>query len=181
MKRPPGNFLSATAILLFSIGVLWNVAAAQKRPPIPYSDLGACPFECCTYRQWTVEKPTTVRTSMRKGSPIAFHLRRGEKVRGVTGVVITSNPGIARAVKPIDLGDIKLASGDRIFLYTNEGEGYVKAWYRGRFFGAEALDPGQFEIERQPKSVWWVKLRNSRGQIGWSREPENFGNVDQCG
>ena len=24
-------------------------------PPMPYIDQGACPFECCTYRDWVAE------------------------------------------------------------------------------------------------------------------------------
>ena len=43
------------------------------------------------------------------------------------------------------------------------------------------LDPDLFKVIREPKSVWWVKVRNRQGKIGWSREPENFGNIDQCG
>jgi hypothetical protein len=57
----------------------------------------------------------------------------------------------------------------------------MKGWTKGRFFQAEALDPDLFKVIREPKSVWWVKVRNRQGKIGWSREPENFGNIDQCG
>ena len=156
-------------------------ATAQRRPPAPYNDRGACPFECCTYRQWTVDKPTVVRAAMRDKAPIAFRLTRGQRVIGVTGVVITTEPGIAEALQDRDEGDVRIAKGERIYLYTNQGEGWVKAWSRGQFFGAEVLDPEQYRIIRQPRSVWWVKIRNRQGKAGWSRQPENFGNIDQCG
>lgn len=156
-------------------------AAAQSRPPASYSDRGACPFECCTYRQWTVDKATTVRAAMSESSPVAFRLAKGEKVRGITGVVITSQPGIAEALKGTEQDGVKLRRGERIYLYTNLGEGFVKGWFKGRFFQAEVLDSELFNIVRQPKSVWWVKVRNRQGKIGWSREPEHFGNMDQCG
>ena len=167
---------------LTALSVATGAARAQTQPPIPFVDRGACPFECCTYRRWTVEKPTVVRSRMSNSSPIAFRLRAGERgVRGITGVVITTQPGIAEAVKASEEGTVRLSRGDRIFLLTNLGEGIMKAWFKGRIFDAEPYDPGLFRILRHPTAVWWVKVRNSRGKIGWSRQPENFGNVDQCG
>ena len=32
-----------------------------------------------------------------------------------------------------------------------------------------------------PVAVWWVKIRNRRGQVGWTKFPENFDNKDSCG
>jgi len=32
-----------------------------------------------------------------------------------------------------------------------------------------------------PGTVWWVKIRNARGEIGWSNQPENFDNKDRFG
>jgi hypothetical protein len=157
------------------------VEAAAQNPPAPYSDRGACPFECCTYRRWTVEKATIVHSAMSDTSAVAFRLARGERVRGVTGVVITSQPGIAEALKATVQDGVRLRRGDRVYLYTDLGEGFVKGWFKGRFFQAEVLDPELFKIVRQPRSVWWVKVRNKQGKIGWSRQPEHFGNMDQCG
>lgn len=39
---------------------------------------------------------------------------------------------------------------------------------------------GVFNITEKPESVWWVKIRNNRGQTGWSNHPEAFGNMDAC-
>lgn len=167
--------------LSFVVCFLATVAAAQSPPPAPYSDRGACPFECCTYRRWTVDKATAVRSAMNDRSPVAFRLRAGERVRGITGLVITSQPGIADALKNTVQDGVRIARGGRIYLYTNLGEGFMKGWFKGRFFQAEVLDSELFKIVRQPKSVWWVKIRNREGKIGWSREPEHFGNMDQCG
>jgi hypothetical protein len=168
-----------TFLLIF--GVYISAASAQTRPPAPYSDRGACPFECCTYRQWTVDKATVIRSAMSDSSPVAFRLAKGERVRGITGVVITSQPGIAEGLKATEQNGVRIRRGDQIYLYTNLGEGFVKGWLKGRFFQAEVLDSDLFKIVRQPRSVWWVKVRNRQGKIGWSREPEHFGNMDQCG
>src|SRR5215218_5937120 len=164
-------------------GIFSSISFAQNNsgPPVPYIDKGACPFECCTYRQWSVEKATIVRISMNDSAPIRFSLGAGEKVQGMTGVVITTQPGIARALKNGTIGTMKIRKGEQFFVLTNLGEGFTKVWFKGRVFQGEPYDDSTFKFVRQPRSIWWVKIKNRRGQIGWSRQPENFGNVDQCG
>jgi len=150
-------------------------------PPVPYIDRGACPFECCTYRRWDVVKPTLMRSAMRDTAPVSFRLKAGEKVVGMTGVVITTQPGIVRVLKKTTLANVSLKSGDQLFLLTNLGEGFSKIWFKGRIFDGDPYDDAIYKTIREPKSVWWVKVKNRKGQIGWSRQPENFGNVDRCG
>jgi hypothetical protein len=172
-------------LLLFSLTVLIFAphAFGQRRegPSVPYFDRGACPFECCTYRRWNVDKPTAMRSAMRDNAPVSFRLKAGEKVVGMTGVVITTQPGILRVLKDTTLRDVSLRRGDKIYLLTNLGEGFSKVWYKGRIFEGDPYDESIFETLQERKSIWWVKVKNRRGQIGWSRQPENFGNVDQCG
>jgi len=157
------------------------VLSQNSRPPIPFVDKGACPFECCTYRDWTVDKPTAVRSGMSDSSAVSFRLKKGERVKGLTGVVITSQPGEVRVLKRTKIGKITAGPGDRLYLLTYIGEGFHRVWYRGRITEEETYDEAIFRQIKEPKSVWWVKVRNARGQIGWSREPDNFGNKDQCG
>jgi hypothetical protein len=162
---------------------LFSVASPQSKsgPPVPYIDKGACPFECCTYRQWNVVKATALRTSMSDSAPIGLRLKTGEKVLGVTGVVITTQPGIARAVKNGMVGTMRIRKGEQIYVLTNLGEGFAKVWFKGRVVQGEPYDEATFKFVRQPKSIWWVKIKDRRGRIGWSRQPENFDNIDQCG
>jgi|CXWL01.1.fsa_nt_gi hypothetical protein len=171
-------------ILVISLlfGTLASIANGQNsRPPIPFVDKGACPFECCTYRDWTVDKATTIRSAMRDSSPVAFRLRKGERMKGLTGVVITSQPGEVRVLKQTKIGRYTAKPGDTLYLLTYQGEGFHKVWFKGRISSEETYDTALFRQISEPKAVWWVKVRNSRGQIGWSREPDNFGNKDQCG
>ena len=153
----------------------------NSRPTMPFVDKGACPFECCTYREWTVDKATAVRSAMRDGSSIAFRLRKGERVRGLTGSVITSQAGEVRVLKRTKIGPFTAKPGDTLYLLTYVGEGFHRVWYRGKITEEETWDKSTFRQIREPKAVWWVKVRNSKGQIGWSREPDNFGNKDRCG
>jgi len=61
------------------------------------------------------------------------------------------------------------------------GEGFAKVWFKGRVVQGEPYDDSTFKFVREPKSIWWVKIKDRRGRIGSSRQPENFDNVDQCG
>lgn len=167
------------ALILGIVTILTN--GQNSRPPIPYIDKGACPFECCTYRAWTVDKPTVLRSAMRDGSAIAFRLKKGEKVKGLTGTVLTSQPGEVRVLKRTKIGKFTAQPGATLYLLTDVGEGFHRVWYKGKITEEDTYDKTIFRQIREPKSVWWVKVRNSRGQTGWSREADNFGNKDQCG
>jgi hypothetical protein len=162
----------------------FTIATYAQGPTLPYSDRGACPFECCTYRDWTANKSTTLYRQMRDGSARAFTVAKGEVVRGLTGVVITTRPGVATATADTMIGpreNIRVRKGDTLYLLTYQGEGFFKVWYKGRVITDVQVDDQKIKATRQPKSVWWVKVRNRRGQIGWSRLPDNFDNKDQCG
>lgn len=167
---------------VFSLTIAAFATFSQNtRPTMPFVDNGACPFECCTYRSWTVDKPTVVKSAMRDAASVAFRLRKGDRVKGLTGAVITSQPGEVRVLKRTKIGKLTAQPGDTLYLLTYVGEGFHRVWYKGKITEEETYDKAVFRQIRQPKSVWWVKVRNSRGQIGWSREPDNFGNKDQCG
>ena len=172
--------LGALALICSLLGV---TASAQKNsgPPVPYVDKGACPFECCTYRRWDVIKPTVLRSAMRDSAPVSVRLKAGESVTGMTGVVITTLPGIVEALKGTTIGRTRVNKGERVYVLTNLGEGFAKVWFRGRVLQGEPYDEGVFKLVRESKSVWWVKIKDRRGRTGWSREPDNFGNIDQCG
>lgn len=173
---------SAFATAALMCGVFGVLASAQKSgPPVPYVDRGACPFECCTYREWNVVKPTVIRKGMDDTSPIVARLKTGEKVVGMTGVVITIEPGIVRALKRTTVGNMRVNPGERVYVLTNQGEGFAKVWFKGRIVQGEPYDESIFTLIRETKSVWWVRIKDRRGRIGWSRQPDNFGNIDQCG
>jgi hypothetical protein len=118
---------------------------------------------------------------MNDTSPIIARLKAGEKVRGMTGVVITTEPGIVQALKRTAVGNMRVNRGDRVYVLTNLGEGFAKVWFKGQVVQAEPYDESIFKPIRRAKSVWWVKIKDRRGRIGWSRLPENFDNIDQCG
>ena len=58
-------------------------------------DSGACPFECCTYRDWTAETTLTAYESHdpRSRGRVVFTLAPGERVTALTGIVRTTVAG----------------------------------------------------------------------------------------
>ena len=50
-----GHFMKLAFVCLLGVR---STVALQTAPALPYESPGACPFECCTYRTWTVEAHT---------------------------------------------------------------------------------------------------------------------------
>lgn len=169
----------------------------QPGPKLPFEDKGACPFECCTYREWWPIEPVEIRTARQEQAPVAFTLKKDEHVRAVTGVVVTTKPGTVKFSEPVNLdtksGVIQITPEDSFYLLTYLGEGYTKAWFKGRLYtevdastvfnGLCERDPSlcKGKVIEPPVRVWWVQVRNARGQTGWTSEPDKFDNKDACG
>ena len=171
------------------------VMSGQSGPKLPYVDYGACPFEGCTYRAWSVLADTRLLAARRDNARVVTRVEPGATVRGVTGVVVTTKLGRAIVVRERRIGRRQMAvrPGDRVDLLHYLGEGYWKYSLRGiideefipdqpsckdnsRLFNECSLQLGE-----APVTVWWVKIRTRKGQEGWTREHEHFGNKDRFG
>lgn len=177
--------------LLLLIGLFLSGNAFAQSPKVPYKDVGACPFECCGYGDWTANKATVLYKQMSEKSAVAFRVTRREKVTGVTGVVITSKAGTVKVLKDYtakefsaDLtkpaNEIFIKSGEVFYVLTSLGEGFHQLWYKGKFFQDEIYNEKNMKILTMPVADWWVKIKNRKGQIGWTKLPENFDNKDGC-
>lgn len=195
--------LKSSWILALALAIIIPLAAyAQNSPPLPYEDAGACPFECCTYREWIANKTTPIHRTRNNSSPVVFTVNSRERVRGVTGVVITTKAGEIKITRSIAIQDytgsqgtntartIQARSGDIIYLLTPLGEGAYKAWFKGKLIVINALDVMEANQRgsagagaRIPAvtNTWWVQIRNTQGQSGWTDRPGNFDNKDACG
>jgi hypothetical protein len=164
----------------------------QSKPPAVYVDKGACPFECCTYREWKTEKTTVAYVRPSKGSRPVGKFKVGSTVVGLTGEVRTV-PGKFIILKNHD----KYKPGDVLWVYTPLGEGFYKVWFRGKMHD-EGLDymSGPFErsmpkcedtpgcwgkLEKELKVEWWVKIKSAEGWVGWTDQTGNFSHMDACG
>jgi hypothetical protein len=124
-------------------------------------------------------------------------VRRGQRVRGVTGVVVTSKFGHAVVRRGITIGTdrpLKVEPGEKVLIVHYVGEGYWKFWVRGRLdqdqlpgrnegCANELQEPVDCAIEiiDEPEVMWWAKIRSRDGREGWTREMNHFGNIDACG
>ena len=172
-------------------------APGPTGPPVPYEDVGACPFEGCVYRDWVGNDLVDIRAERSTASSIAFSVAPGETVTALGGVVITTRPGRVEFDMPYDVdaagGRIHIEPGQPLYLLTSQGEGFMKAWFNGRVY--EGVDTATFSnggcaggprpcvgrlVERW-QFEWWVQIRNSAGRVGWTREPEKFDNKDALG
>lgn len=147
----------------------------------PFEDHGACPFECCAYRDWVVQREVPVYAERSVGSAVVFRLQKGEFATAVTGVVITTRPGIARVIRPIVFAGARAKVGAVVELLTYGGEGTFKLRYQGRVIDPDVRYMESLEVVSGPESIWWVKIRNRYGKVGWSNSPDSFGNKDACG
>ncbi|MDS4040092.1 MAG: hypothetical protein RKP20_02835 [Candidatus Competibacter sp.] len=186
-----------TAMTIACFVSAMSVCASSGKPPSSFVDEGACPFECCTYREWTVEADTLLLVKPEDPAKIIGKARKGTKVRGLTGIVIVTKPGQIEVLRP-HTGESgrTYKPGDTVWVYTERGEGFFRVWYNGEIYDEEAsfmyqdrggqercVDEGTCWGKRRnfPLSVWWVKVKISDGTVGWSKTPENFGNIDACG
>lgn len=189
--------LVANTLMTVSAALAAAERPSASGPDIPYENAGACPFECCTYRMWTVVAETDILADRKDTAPVAFRVRRGARVRGVTGVVVTTKPGRAQVQLPTtlgtDTGRVRVEPGDPVFLLHYLGEGYWKFWVRGHIVEDglqdemsgcvnDAQEPVTCAVRliEKPQTVWWVKIR-SKGREGWTRQVDHFGDIDACG
>ena len=182
------------------VGAMLLVVAACGRtqragPTIPFDEPGACPFQCCTYREWSVVWGTDVRIDRRDDAPVAFHVAVNDTVTAVTGVVTTTKAGRATSSRQVSVGAnrVPVAAGQPIYLLRSIGSGDWKIWMNGQtdeqYIGSPAYcasgkqgsDECALTVLEQPETVWWVNMRDALGREGWTREVDHFSNIDSCG
>jgi hypothetical protein len=117
----------------------------------------------------------------------------------MTGVVFYTRPGRARVDKEMDASvdsrqfpasrrKITVKAGGSVYLLTPQGESQYVGWYNGELVW---LDLSRFDrgLANQPspcgsdcdgaivdrgESQWWVRIRNSKGQIGWTDQTQDL-------
>ena len=184
-------------LLLLTVSVLLGGSVPISQPSdlvLPFEDEGACPFECCTYRSWTVEADTRILTERSDEAALAFMVERGDRVEGLTGVVVTVAAGraVVRRSTTVGRGDLAVAPGDDLYVLRYVGEGYWKFWLRGTidteqipWANARCVEGGEavacaVQITEEPRTEWWARIRDRIGREGWTRELDRFGGIDAC-
>lgn len=175
--------LAALALLLSA-----TLAAAQEMPPPAFESWGVCPFECCTYRQWTADDDIPVHRDRDNRSALAFQLHRGDAVDGVNGVVVAEQARPITIDSPVRDGylagsekpQLTLNPGDVVVVVAPLGEGAYRFWYQGRVYTSGAGLAGMLAGPSKTRFTWWKQVKNAAGKTGWTAS-EKFSNVDACG
>lgn len=195
-----------SAITFTAMGIVALLQAANgpasgvvsRPPPLPYADQGACPFECCTYRKWTVLKPFTLHERPDDESNIVSRHPGDGTVEASTGVVITRVAAEIRILKKMRLGNeqgtdtpggLELEPGEIVYALHYLGEGYSLFWVRGKLLEAGEIDPRlvanaeqtEYRVITEFEYEWWARIVAADGKAGWALVREQFGNMDACG
>lgn len=160
-----------------------------------YVARGVCPFECCVYREWTLETPATVHTAPAADAPDAFTVPAGATVRADSGNVYVTRPGIVVADRPFAVAETPgaptVAAGDSLYLLDSMGEGFFHTRYRGRIYETSGAawfgggPPGSTtsgRLVRGAESEWWAHVTLTDGRVGWIlMEYIRVDGADACG
>jgi hypothetical protein len=170
-----------------------NKLAAIKRPPENYVAKGACPFECCTYREWTAAEATKLYRE--PGSDEVAGTVQPGKVDALGGELrLHPKPVLVRY--PRSDGQEVAEPGTIVFLVDYSGEGHGNVWIDGKVKDAgwsgvqelcatpnescwgEVLRPG--DAGNWLNGVWWIQIKTKDGTTGWTSQADNFSGKDRC-
>ncbi|MDH3231306.1 MAG: hypothetical protein OEN55_16060 [Alphaproteobacteria bacterium] len=199
--------LITIALAACTLAASGSLAMAGEAPTEDgwYVSLDACPFECCTYRDWVAESDTTIYGNARGTIGISV-VRAGQTVEAKTGNVYVV-PVPVEVAYETTIGPLQFGVGETFYLLDYLGEGYQRVWLADEpteFDTSEMWDPDTIMTDlaarylscetpsdrcwwriapehRRQATEWWVLLRLSDGTEGWSSAPENFSNKDACG
>lgn len=165
-----------------------SLVGAQDQPPLPITIDHLCPFECCRFGAWTAGASVRAYAERDLKGATAFRIERGAVVTALDGLVIVAKAGIMRVNKTTQFDEFTAEAGAIVYVLRATGEGSAKVWFRGRVHNAEAYaetvhsgnDAYPWDIVSLPQSTWWVRVRNSRGEIGWLADPNGFEGMDGC-
>jgi len=159
-----------------------------------YIAKGACPFECCTYRDWYSKKEIPIYEHPSEDSKIIKVISKNTQVTALTGEVqlnpakFVFNKNHWHGYKPNDV----------IYILNDLGEGEYQVWTGTKLSGAVYFGPN-YKLEDidcndkwkpincsgkliEPlRSTWWTNIELEYGISGWTNKARDFSNIDACG
>ena len=164
---------------------------------------GACPFECCIYRDWIAEGPVVVRTEPRSGASVVATLPAGARFEADTGFVRITGIQLVVVSRPVEAWVHQpgrrdggrpdtIPAGDTLLVLEHLGEGHVMMTHGDDLISAEQFWPSGdgWTPYGGPKGAvigthaaeWWARVRTGAGATGWiDAYGSELGNVDACG
>ena len=164
---------------------------------------GACPFECCMYREWLAAAPVLVRAAPQGDAAVVVTLPPGTRFDADTGFVRITQPQLVVATAPVEAWRHQpgqrgggrpdtIAAGDTLLVLEHLGEGHVMMTHGDDLVSAEQFWPSgdgwmphggpKAEVIGDHEAEWWARIRTDDGTTGWiDAYGSELGNVDACG
>jgi hypothetical protein len=142
---------SVMVLLMATVAAQAQDPPPAKLPALPFVDMGACPFEGCVYRDWTVKTRVVTYETWDSRAPVrqVFATNPGETVTAMTGVVLVTSVGRALIRRQMTAATllseqfptqrpserVSVLPGTLVYLLTSHGEGFYTAWVNGVLVG----------------------------------------------
>ena len=154
---------------------------------------GACPFECCVYRDWTPTGDVALRPRPSQADPTGVMIPPGETFTADSGFVQVTGISLIEVTDSVMAGppgSPPFGPGDTLVVLDYVGEGFWNVWDGERvieisgFWGAEVF-PSQGNLlagDRYARE-WWVHATTRTGEKGWFNADSvaRISGVDACG
>lgn len=163
---------------------------------------GACPFECCVYREWLAESDIPVLAEPRADGAVLTTIPSGERFQADTGFVRVTSPQLVVVSAPVEAYRIgpdapvggepaSFAAGDTLLVLDYVGEGYFNVLRAGELYSTPQFWPGEDgwpsgedvkgEVTGEYAAEWWVRVRTGDGVEGWiDSYGAAVGDADAC-
>ena len=178
-------------------------AFVARIDPSLFTRWGACPFECCVYRDWVAEAQVVVRAEPDTGARIVVAVPAGDRLLADTGFVRITSAQLIVVSDAVEANRHRsgerwssqpdtLVAGDTLLLLEPLGEGYSMLARGDELYSAQQFWPA--EDGWQPyggargrtvgthAAEWWAHVTTAEGAQGWiDAYASELGNVDACG
>lgn len=172
----------ARLYIIATLGATSAFLSGQDNPPDFFISKGACPFECCVYREWTALG--YVALFDHPNGHLIGHIRKAAHVTAITGEVIAPHPLRFQVHDPRDRLDRSgVPTGAVVYLLHLVGEGFWLVWYHRKTVAINPNYANENFTGPLPKYHWWAKVKMHSGRMGWVLMNANhlkFENVDAC-
>jgi hypothetical protein len=173
-----------------------SLALARFAARVPAGTLvreGACPFECCIYRDWTARSVIPLYADERGAVLLPDTLRPGETFTALGGNVHITGIRLLIVVDTLIADGIPFRiarereidappywfPGDTLVMLDHVGEGSYNVWHEGRIaqIGYRWVVRAEFEPGGRNGAYaigthateWWIHVRRQTGTTGWYR------------
>ncbi len=194
--------LTLIAFLSITTPLIAQADSLVARPVAPIIRRNVCPFECCTYREWTAVGEIPVYATEGDTTAVAFTIKDSESFTAIEGNMHLHRLGLVavhRSVTDTIYDTYHFEPGDTLLVLDYVGEGFHTVWRGGSLEEIEAFwrfeDPDEhgadadapitgpaWTVVAEPDPHWWVRVQTKDDRNGWIyMNKAHVTNADACG